>query len=231
VSKDALRAAVKRSLDIVIAFVAIVVLLPLMLLIAVLVVVDSRGPVFYRARRVGFRGRPLAMLKFRKMPTTAAGAPLTVAGDERLTRLGRWLARTKFDELPQLWHVLCGEMSLVGPRPEDPGFVARFADDYEVILTVRPGVTGYTQLAFVQEGAILDPADPQGHYVNGLLPQKVALDRLYAAHPSLRRDFQILAATAAALVLRQPIAVHRDTGMLTRRRRSASGRPMKPVER
>jgi lipopolysaccharide/colanic/teichoic acid biosynthesis glycosyltransferase len=218
VSKDWLQAGVKRSLDIVIAAVALVVLLPLMVLIAVLVVVDSPGPVFYRAQRVGFRGRPLAMLKFRKMAATAAGAPLTLAQDARLTRVGRWLAPTKLDELPQLWHVLRGEMSLVGPRPEAPGFVARFADEYAVILGVRPGITGYTQLAFVREGAILDPRDPQGHYVDGLLPQKIALDRLYAAHLSLARDVAIIGATVATLVLRQPIAVHRETGVLTRRR-------------
>jgi lipopolysaccharide/colanic/teichoic acid biosynthesis glycosyltransferase len=210
---------VKRSIDVVSAAVALVVLLPLMAVIAVLIVADSRGPVFYRAQRVGLHGRPLPMLKFRKMAANAAGAPLTLAQDDRFTRVGRWLARTKLDELPQLWHVLRGDMSLVGPRPEAPGFVARFPDEYAVILRVRPGITGYTQLAFVHESAILDPADPQGHYIDGLLPQKVALDRLYALHASLRRDIAILGATAATLVLRQPIAVHRQTGMLTRRRR------------
>jgi lipopolysaccharide/colanic/teichoic acid biosynthesis glycosyltransferase len=223
VSKDALRALVKRSVDAVGAAVAMTVLLPLMVLIGLLVVVDSRGPVFYRAQRVGFRGQPLAMLKFRKMAATAGGAPLTLAQDARLTRVGRWLARTKLDELPQLWHVLRGDMSLVGPRPEAPDFVARFPDAYGVILAVRPGITGYTQLAFVHEGAILDPQDPQGHYVDGLLPQKIALDRLYAEHPSLMRDVTILGATVATLVLRQPIAVDRETGVLTRRRRTGLG--------
>jgi len=96
-----------------------------------------------------------------------------------------WLVRTKLDELPQRWHVLRGEMSLVGPRPESPGFVARFRTDYDVILRVRPGITGYTQLAFAREGAILDPSDPQGHYLQALLPQKVGLDRLYAGRASL----------------------------------------------
>ena len=159
------------------------------------------------------------MLKFRKMRTDARGAALTVAGDERLTRLGAWLARTKLDELPQLWHVVRGEMSLVGPRPESPSFVNRFRRDYELILRRRPGITGYTQLAFAREGSILDPHDPHGHYVNRLLPQKVALDRLYAARLSTRRDLRIMAATVLTLVFGQPVAVDRATGAITLRRR------------
>ncbi len=216
---DALRAAIKRSTDVIVAAVAIVVLSPLFLAVALLVVLDSPGPVFYRAERVGFRGRRLRMLKFRKMHAAARGAALTVAGDARLTRTGAWLARTKLDELPQFWHVLRGEMSLVGPRPESPGFVARFPADYAVILTTRPGLTGYTQLAFAREGSILDPKDAHGHYVKELLPQKVGLDRLYASHLSTRRDLRILIATFATLVLRYPVAVNRTSGALTRRRR------------
>jgi lipopolysaccharide/colanic/teichoic acid biosynthesis glycosyltransferase len=207
-------------MDIALSALALLLLSPLFAVIALLVVLDSPGPVFFRADRVGFRGRPLRMLKFRKMRTGASGVALTVAGDERLTRLGAWLVRTKLDELPQLWHVLRGEMSLVGPRPESPDFVARFRTDYDVILRVRPGITGYTQLAFAREGAILDPSDPQGHYVQALLPQKVGLDRLYAERVSIRRDVSILAATFVTLVLRQPVAVHRGTAALSLRRRT-----------
>jgi lipopolysaccharide/colanic/teichoic acid biosynthesis glycosyltransferase len=216
---DAVRAAVKRALDVAGAAVALVVLSPLFMIIALLVVLDSPGPVFYRAERVGFRGRPLAMLKFRKMHRTARGANLTIAGDDRLTRVGAWLARTKLDELPQLWHVLRGEMSLVGPRPESPSFVARFPAEYDVILRVRPGLTGYTQLAFAREASILDPNDAHTHYVNALLPQKVGLDRLYASRLSTRRDLRILIATFTTLVVKQSVAVNRETGALTLRRR------------
>jgi lipopolysaccharide/colanic/teichoic acid biosynthesis glycosyltransferase len=217
---DPVRLAVKRAIDIAVSALGLVILSPLFLMIALLVVLDSPGPVFFRADRVGFRGRPLRMLKFRKMRRGARGVALTVAGDARLTRLGAWLVRTKLDELPQLWHILRGEMSLVGPRPESPDFVARFRSDYDVILRVRPGLTGYTQLAFAREGAILDASDPQAHYLQALLPQKVALDRLYAGRISLRRDAKVVVATFVTLVLRQPVAVHRDTAALSLRRRT-----------
>jgi lipopolysaccharide/colanic/teichoic acid biosynthesis glycosyltransferase len=209
----------KRSMDVIGAGIGLVVLALPLLVIALLVVLDSRGPVFYRADRVGFRGRPLRMLKFRKMRTDAAGGGLTLAKDERLTRVGRLLTRGHLDELPQLWHVLRGEMSLVGPRPESPSFVAHFAAEYEEILQVRPGLTGYTQLAFAREGAILDPRDPRAHYVSAVLPQKVALDRLYARRRSFVGDIKIIVATVVTL-FGPPIAVNRSTGALTFRRRN-----------
>jgi lipopolysaccharide/colanic/teichoic acid biosynthesis glycosyltransferase len=218
---ELLRAGVKRALDIVGAALALLILAPLFAVIAVLIVLDSPGPVFYRAERVGFGGRPLRMLKFRKMHPDATGGLLTVANDARLTRVGARLVRAKLDELPQLWHVLRGDMSLVGPRPECPDYVERFAADYRLILNVRPGITGFTQLAFACEGRILDPLDPCGHYVQALLPQKVLLDRLYASRPSLRRDVEILIATLATVVLRVPVAVNRASGALTLRRRPA----------
>jgi len=212
----------KRAVDVVVAATALVVLAVPFVVIAVLVVLDSRGPVFYRAERVGYQGRRLRMLKFRKMHADAKGGALTTAEDERLTRLGRWLVRTHLDELPQLWHVLTGEMSLVGPRPESPTFVALYPDDYEVILQVRPGLTGFTQVAYAREGAILDPEDPRTHYLSSVMPQKVALDRLYASRPSFVRDIKIMIATAVTLS-GQPVAVNRATGALTLRRRPESG--------
>lgn len=223
-SRDAQRRALKRAFDVVVAAVVLLTVLPLLLVIALLIVLESPGPVFYRHTRAGFRGRPLRMLKFRKMHQNARGTYLTLSGDERLTRIGAWLARSKLDELPQLWHVLRGEMSLVGPRPESPVCVVRYVEEYDVILSVRPGLTGYTQLAFCREGSILDVNDPERHYLTSLLPQKVALDRFYAEHLSLRRDVLILAATIVTLVFRQPVAVHRTTCTVTRRRRPAADR-------
>ena len=113
-------------------------------------------------------------------------------------------------------------MSLVGPRPESPTFVALYPDDYEVILQVRPGLTGFTQIAYAREGAILDPQDPRTHYLSAVMPQKVALDRLYASRPSFIRDVKIMIATAVTLT-GQPIAVNRATGALTLRRRPEPG--------
>ncbi len=106
------------------------------------------------------------MLRFRKLRLGTEGGPLTLSKDPRFTRIGRWLARTKLDELPQLFNVPRGEMSLIGPRPEDPWFVQRYAVEFARILRVRPGITGLAQVAFRAENEILDPADPIGHYEN-----------------------------------------------------------------
>src|SRR3954469_17702524 len=211
----------KRIMDVTIAATALVLTAPLMLLIALLIVAESPGPVFFRAERVGRGGRPPRMLKFRKMPVGAIGLALTVAGDRRLTKVGAVLVRTRLDELPQLWHVLRGDMSLVGPRPEDPTFVARWQQEYDEILRVRPGLTGWTQLAFADEASILGRHDPLARYLDVILPQKVQLDRMYAARPTVWADLRICAATVRAMVLRQPIAVHRDSGAMSVRRRPA----------
>jgi lipopolysaccharide/colanic/teichoic acid biosynthesis glycosyltransferase len=211
--------AAKRLLDVVVSATALLLLSVAIAAIALAIRLDSRGPVFYRCRRVGPGGRELWMLKFRKMSAVAEGPALTVPDDARFTRIGRHLARTKLDELPQLWNVLTGSMSLVGPRPEDPSFVELFRADYDEILRVRPGITGLTQLAFAHEGKILDSRDRVGDYVRRLLPQKVQIDRLYVAKRSTLMDLRILAWTAIAVVFRAEIAVDRSTGRLTLRRR------------
>ena len=161
------------------------------------------------------------MLKFRKMRDDVPGPPLTLDHDERLTRVGRFLAATKCDEIPQLWNVLRGEMSLVGPRPEDPDFVAHGAGDYERILDVKPGITGLAQLAFAHESRILDPNAPVEDYLERLLPQKMALDLFYASRRSVLLDLRILAWTAIAVLFGREVAVDRATGRLSLRRRPA----------
>ena len=213
------QAAVKRTVDVAVSGTVLLVTLPLIALIALLIRAESRGPIFYRAARVGRDGRDLRMLKFRKMHHNASGAPLTMAEDTRFTRIGGLLARTKIDELPQLWHVLRGEMSLIGPRPEDPGFVAERSGEYRQILAVRPGITGLSQIAFAEESEILDKVDPLAHYRSRIFPQKIRLDRLYAARPTLRMDCSILFWTLAAVILRRQVAVHRETGRMNLRRR------------
>ena len=197
----------------------LIAVLPLFLLIAIAIKLDSPGPVFYRVRRVGYRGRTLRMLKFRKMHDDAAGIPLTAHTDERLTRIGKVLARTRLDELPQLWEVLRGRMSIVGPRPEDASFVALHADAYEHILSVRPGITGLSQLAFAEEHKILNEEDLIEDYVHRILPAKICLDTLYANSHRVRTDLVVLRWTLIAVLLRRPVAVHRSTGQLTARRR------------
>ena len=217
---SAIRASAKRGLDIAVSATLLALLLPVIAVTALVVILESRGPALYRAERVGYRGSTFRLLKFRKMRRDAAGSPLTVAGDERLTRVGAWLCETRLDELPQLWQVLRGRLSLVGPRPEDPGFVSIYARDYDEILTVRPGLTGLSQLAFAREGQILLEDAPVEHYVGTILPQKIRLDRMYAAQRGLLLDLRILLWTLAVLLLKWDVAVHRETGKLTLRRRA-----------
>jgi lipopolysaccharide/colanic/teichoic acid biosynthesis glycosyltransferase len=205
----------KRLLDVTIAAVALVALSPLIVLVGLVVKLDSRGPVLFRCNRAGRGGRHLAMLKFRKMRDGVSGPPLTAANDDRFTRIGRFLAKTKLDEIPQLWNVLCGGMSLVGPRPEDPRIVDIHREQYAGILRLRPGITGLSQLAFANETEILAVDDRLHDYVERILPQKMELDRLYVERHSLRMDLQILAWTLATVGLGKHAAVHRGTGRLT----------------
>jgi lipopolysaccharide/colanic/teichoic acid biosynthesis glycosyltransferase len=212
-------AVATRLLDVTVALALAVVSLPVALVVAVAIKLDSPGPVFFRCRRVGYGGRPFGMLKFRKMYDGARGPGLTAAKDGRFTRVGRVLARSKLDELPQLWNVLRGQMSLVGPRPEDPSFVATRPEDFAPILSVRPGMTGLSQLAFANESAILDPDDRVRDYLDRILPQKMGMDGLYACRRSLATDIRILFWTVVAVGFRRDVAVHRGTGRTTLRRR------------
>ena len=212
-------AMAKRLLDILIAVSLLVALTPLVLMLAVAIKLGSRGSVFYRCRRAGLGGREFAMLKFRKMRQDAAGPPLTCARDERFTPLGSLLARTKLDELPQLWNVIRGDMSLVGPRPEDPSFIALHSREYTDILRARPGITGLSQLAFAREHRLLDGPDPLRRYVERLLPQKVAIDQLYVAHRSTNMDLRILVWTVVAVLFGIEVSVDRRSAKLSVRRR------------
>jgi lipopolysaccharide/colanic/teichoic acid biosynthesis glycosyltransferase len=212
-------AAAKRGLDLVVSAAVLFLLLPVIALVALLIRLDSRGPVFFRSRRVGHRGDALPMLKFRKMHNDASGMQLTLDDDERFTRIGLWLAKLKIDELPQFWHVLRGEMSLVGPRPESASFVSRFVDEYNFILSTKPGIIGLSQIAFAEEGRILDDADPVGHYVARILPQKVRMDMLYVARRTIGFDLRILLWAAVAVVMRREVAVRRSDGRMNLRRR------------
>ena len=194
----------KRLFDIACAATALVLLVPLLLVLALWVRLDSPGPVLFRQQRVGRGGRPFAILKFRTMQVNAeaAGLQITVGQDPRITRTGRWLRRSKLDELPQLLNVLRGEMSMVGPRPEVPRYVALYpADQRATVLSVRPGITDLASLALRDESTLLArSADPERTYVEEILPIKLRHACDYVAQRSLWLDLRILALTALVLL-------------------------------
>lgn len=192
----------KRLFDIGVALIALIVLAPLLLLIALLVALTSPGGAFFRQWRVGRSGREFRLLKFRTMkPGSEAQGQITLGRDPRVTAIGRLLRRTKLDELPQLWNVLVGEMSLVGPRPEVPRYVALYTTEQRAVLAVRPGLTSLASIAYINENAVLGrAADPLRAYVEEVMPAKLALDLRYVREQSLLLDLRILGATALRLL-------------------------------
>ncbi len=189
---------IKRSFDIAVAVCGIVPLLPVMFVIAAAVKLTSPGPVFYRQVRVGRNGRPFRIYKFRSMVCDAElrGGPLTVGGDARITPFGRFLRRHKLDEWPQLFNVLCGEMSLVGPRPEVPEFIEMYPESYKRILSVRPGMTSLTTLVFRNEEQLLAAvADPRRLYRETILPYKIMHASKSLQHQHLSEDVRTIVAT------------------------------------
>jgi len=193
---------VKRAFDILSSAAGLALLSPLLVAIAVAVRLDSPGPVLYRGRRMGRYGREFYIWKFRTMVTGAdrAGPGITVADDSRVTRVGRLLRRTKLDELPQLVNVLRGEMSIVGPRPEDPRYVALYTPEQRAqILSIRPGLTSPASVRFRDEEAALSGADWETAYVQQIMPAKLALDLEYVQNASLLRDVGLIVRTVAAL--------------------------------
>ncbi|MBK9701469.1 MAG: sugar transferase [Flavobacteriales bacterium] len=183
--------ALKRTFDILFASTALVLLLPLLVLFALAVTITSPGGAFFRQVRVGRHGRPFRLLKFRSMrPGSEALGQLTIGGrDPRITGVGRFLRSTKLDELPQLWNVLKGDMSVVGPRPEVPRYVALYTAEQQVVLSVRPGITGMASLDYVDENELLARStDPERTYVEEVMPVKLALDLRYVRDRSFALD-------------------------------------------
>lgn len=187
---------IKRLFDIVCAALGLLLLLPVMLSIATWVRLDSPGPALFRQTRIGRFGRPFTIHKFRTM-RVEPGAAITVGADRRITKAGAWLRASKLDELPQLWDVLRGAMSLVGPRPELPHYVALYpADLRDQVLAVRPGITDPASLAFSHEAELLAAAsDPEREYREVILPAKLRLSADYAAVAGLATDLQLILAT------------------------------------
>jgi lipopolysaccharide/colanic/teichoic acid biosynthesis glycosyltransferase len=191
-------ACAKRLYDIFFSFIGLALLSPLFALIAALIKVSGRGPVLYRQWRVGLSGRPFRVCKFRSMHPQADGTgPLVTShGDARVTRIGRVLRRSKLDELPQLWNVLKGDMSLVGPRPEVPRYVERYTREQRAILNFKPGITDPAAILFRDEEVLLkDASDLEDNYVRHFIPRKIELSLEYAARANLASDTGVILRT------------------------------------
>ena len=192
----------KRSFDILFALAGIVILAPVMLVLAILIKLEDGGPVLFQQVRIGRRKAPFKILKFRTMveDAPARGPGITVGGDRRVTHIGAFLRRTKLDELPQLFNVLRGHMSFVGPRPEIKRYVDLHAEDYAEILKERPGITDIASIVYRDESAMLaSAADPVAYYENVVLPDKVRMAKEYVRHASLLYDLKLILATLVVL--------------------------------
>ena len=193
----------KRILDFVVAAVILLCLSPIFLLIAIAIKLTSTGTVFFRQQRVGLNGSKFYIVKFRSMVVGAEnrGAGITSSGDARVTRIGRFLRKTKLDELPQLFNVLVGEMSLVGPRPELSKYVANYTPGQLQSLSVRPGITSMASIIFRNEEELLAAAtDKERFYVETLLPEKNEFDRLYVQRVSFATDVKVAFRTLDAVI-------------------------------
>ncbi len=194
----------KRIFDITFSSIAIFLFFPLFIGIAILVKIDSFGPVFYRQRRIGKNFSPFFIYKFRSMVQDAdkKGLQITAGGDSRVTRVGKILRKTKIDELPQLINVLKGDMSFVGPRPEVEKYVDFYHKEYESILRVRPGITDISSIVFRDEEGVLAAQDnPEEYYKNVLLPKKMELAREYIKKTSFFYDIKLIIETLIRIVI------------------------------
>lgn len=191
-----------RFLDLLLAVVGLVAISPIFLLIALVLKVLEKGPVFYRARRVGKGGEQFGLFKFRTMIVEAdrIGPGITTAGDARITKLGGFLRRWKIDELPQLINVVRGEMALVGPRPEDPRYVASYSTQQRSVLDVRPGITSPASLVYREETELLSGENWERRYREEILPHKIALELEYMKRRSLWTDLGLIFRTLRGIL-------------------------------
>jgi lipopolysaccharide/colanic/teichoic acid biosynthesis glycosyltransferase len=192
----------KSCLDATAALVGLTLLSPFLILATILVLLDSPGPAFFLQVRAGQFGKPFRIIKFRTMRAVKAqnGPLITASGDSRVTRLGRWLRKTKIDELPQLFNVLRGDMSLIGPRPEVPRYTALYDPKQMQVFVAKPGMSGPASLVYVNEEELLSrQKDPEAYYVSCLMPAKLKLDLAYSRNISFRHDFSLLCLTLSRL--------------------------------
>ena len=196
----------KRLFDISMALIGLLFLIPIFFYVAMLIKRDSPGPVFYRGPRMGKKGKLFKILKFRTMyddQHSFNGPSITAQGDDRITPIGHWLRDTKINEFPQLWNVLIGEMSLVGPRPEVVKIAETWpADAAEEILSLQPGITSPASILYHDEERLLSSTNPMDNYFKKIMPDKIRLDRLYIRYHSFFSDIDIIFWTLAILVPR-----------------------------
>ncbi len=194
----------KRIFDIFFSLIGLIVFMPLFVLVSILIKIESKGTVLFAQIRIGKNFKPFNLYKFRSMVTDAAkrGPPITTGNDTRITKTGRFLRKTKIDELPQLFNVLKGDMSLVGPRPELLQYVEIFQKEYEEILVVKPGITDLASLKYRDEASILGKTkEPEKEYVCRILPEKIRLAKEYLKRSSLILDLSIIFKTLIKLVI------------------------------
>ena len=189
--------------DILFSALGLVILSPLLLIIWLLIVLESRGGGFYTQERIGKDGVPFRLFKFRSMrPDSDKGSLITIGGhDSRITKTGFFIRKYKLDELPQLWNVLKGDMSLVGPRPEVRRYVDLYTPEQRVVLRVRPGITDYASIEYADENEILGKADdPERTYIEQIMPEKIRYNLKYINHPTVGEYFKIIFLTFKKII-------------------------------
>lgn len=185
----------KRLFDIVFSIIGLIVLLPLFFFVSIMILVDSKGGLFYFQERVGKNGKDFKLIKFRTMkPDSDKKGLLTVGSkDNRITKVGYYLRKYKLDELPQLFNVLNGTMSFVGPRPEVREYVNLYTEEQKQVLNVKPGITDYASIEYFNESDLLGESDnPEETYINKIMPDKLALNKKYIDSPNIAKDITII---------------------------------------
>lgn len=196
---------VKRLFDVVFSLMGMLFLFPVFVSVAVLIVLDSKGGIFYMQERVGLNEKSFKLIKFRTMYTNADQMGLLTVGDRdrRITGLGHWLRKYKIDELPQLMNVLNGDMSFVGPRPEVSKYVKLYDNTQRRVLTMKPGITDWASIEFIDENRLLAAAeDPENFYINTIIPQKISRNLKYIDDHSIWVDVKIISCTLKGIMLR-----------------------------
>lgn len=188
----------KRTFDFIFSLIGLIVLSPLLIIISIVIKLTSEGPVFFMQKRIGQNEKLFYIYKFRTMVVNAEslGKQITVANDNRITKVGAFLRKYKFDELPQLINVLIGEMSFVGPRPEVQKYVDLYTEEQKEIFKVKPGITDYASIEYRNENDILgEVEDPEYYYIHTIMPSKINLNKKYIENNNLFIDIKIIIKT------------------------------------